>query len=296
MTQPTTPASLQDWVGRTQTTHDILSPVQARQMAALMGDAQRMREPAAGVLPAGWHWLYFAPLQVQSRLGRDGHPQLGDFLPPVELPRRMWAGSRLQWSGDFAVGMAVAQTSQILKIEEKTGRSGHMVFVTVQHRYASDGHALLVEEQDIVYRDAASDAEKQALRELGERARAGEHAFEREGQTVTAWQADPVMLFRYSASTFNGHRIHYDVDFCRQVEGYPGLVVHGPLLATLMLHLVHSQVAPGRALASFEFRALKPTFDIAGFHVHCTEQADALQVWTTNNIGQVGVEGRVTLR
>ena len=111
-----------------------------------------------------------------------------------------------------------------------------------------------------------------------------------------AWQADPVMLFRYSASTFNGHRIHYDVDFCRQVEGYPGLVVHGPLLATLMLHLVQTQVAPGRALASFEFRALKPTFDIGGFHVHCTEQGDALQVWTTHNIGQVGVEGRVTLR
>lgn len=288
---------LQDWIGRTQVTSDNLSVVQLRQMAALMDDVGRMREPMrAGPLPAGWHWLYFAPLQVQSRLGRDGHPQLGDFLPPVQLPRRMWAGSRLRWSRDFEAGMAVTQTSRIINVYEKSGRSGRMVFVTVEHRYANNDGPILVEEQDIVYRDAATDAEKQALEELGQQVRAGVHAFERTGQTVMPWTADPVMLFRYSASTFNGHRIHYDVDFCREIEGYPGLVVHGPLLATLLLHLVQTRVAPGRALASFEFRALKPTFDIGGFHLHCSEQDGALQVWTTNNIGQVGIEGRVTLR
>ena len=295
---PTVPQPrLQDWIGRTQVTSDTLSIVQLRQMAALMDDARRMREPMqAGALPAGWHWLYFAPLQIQSRLGRDGHPQLGDFLPPVHLPRRMWAGSRLRWSRDFEAGMAVTQTSEIINVSQKSGRSGSMVFVTVKHSYANSDGPILVEEQDIVYRDAASDAEKQALHELGEQVRAGVHAFERTGQTVMPWSADPVMLFRYSASTFNGHRIHYDVDFCRQLEGYPGLVVHGPLLATLMLHLVQTQVAPGRPLASFEFRALKPTFDISGFHLHCSEHDGALQVWTTNNIGQVGVDGRVTLR
>ena len=211
---------LQSWVGRQQVTTDTLSIVQVRQMAALMDDASRMRQPQqGGPLPAGWHWLFFAPLQVQSRLGRDGHPQLGDFLPPVQLPRRMWAGSRLRWSRDFEAGMQVTQTSEIVQVSQKSGRSGEMVFVTVRHSYADSAGPILVEEQDIVYREQASPAEKQALLQLGEQIRAGVHSFERQGQHMMKWQADPVMLFRYSASTFNGHRIHYDLDFCRQVEG-----------------------------------------------------------------------------
>jgi 3-methylfumaryl-CoA hydratase len=156
---PATP-DLQSWVGRTQAMSETISAVPLRQMAALMNNEQRMREPMhAGPLPAGWHWLYFNPLEVQAKLGADGHPERGDFLPPVALPRRMWAGSRLQWRRDFEAGMQVKKTSRILNVTEKSGRSGRMVFVTVQHRYTSDGHALLVEEQDIVYRDAASDTE-----------------------------------------------------------------------------------------------------------------------------------------
>jgi 3-methylfumaryl-CoA hydratase len=249
-----------------------------------------------GPLPAGWHWLYFNPLEVQAKLGADGHPERGDFLPPVQLPRRMWAGSRLHWQRDFEAGMQINKASEIIKVSQKSGRSGEMVFVTVAHRYSDAAGLILEEEHDIVYREWASAAETEALRALGEQVRAGSHAFERQGQTVLPWKADSVALFRYSAATFNGHRIHYDADYCRQVEGYPGLVVHGPLLATLLLHLVQTQVAPGRALASFEFRALKPTFDLSGFHLHCSAEGDGLAVWTTNNIGQVGVDGRVTLR
>lgn len=290
-------AALSAWMGRTQTTQDVLGAVPLRQMAALMDDEARMREPLrAGPLPAGWHWLFFNPLQVQSRLGPDGHPQRGDFLPPVPLPRRMWAGSRLRWQRDFEAGMQIDKNSQILQVTHKSGRSGQMVFVTVAHRYSDAAGLILEEEHDIVYREAASAAEVQALQTLGEQVRAGVHSFERQGQTVRAVQADAVMLFRYSAATFNGHRIHYDADYCRQVEGYPGLVVHGPLLATLLLHLVQTQLAPGRALASFEFRAIKPTFDIGGFHLHGTADGDAWQVWTTNNVGQVGIDGRAVLR
>jgi 3-methylfumaryl-CoA hydratase len=288
---------LQDWVGRKQSLSETLSEVPLRQMAALMNDEARMREPMRpGALPGGWHWLFFNPLQVQRLLGPDGHPERGDFLPPVALPRRMWAGSRLHWQRDFEAGMRVEKHSEIIQVSEKTGRSGQMVFVTVRHRYADVRGDILHEEHDIVYREAATAAETEGLRELGERARAGQHAFERQGDTTLAWHCDPVALFRYSAATFNGHRIHYDVDYCRNVEGYPGLVVHGPLLATLLMHLVQTRMAPGRALANFEFRVLKPTFDIAGFHLHGSADGSALQVWTTNNIGQVGVEGRISLR
>jgi len=293
---PATP-DLEDWIGRTQTVSEAISAVPLRQMAALMNDAPRMRDPMqGGPLPAGWHWLYFNPLEVQDKLGADGHPERGDFLPPVQLPRRMWAGSRLHWHRDFEAGMQINKASEIIKVSQKSGRSGEMVFVTVAHRYSDAGGLILEEEHDIVYREWASAAETEALRLLGEQVRAGSHAFERQGQTVLPWTADSVALFRYSAATFNGHRIHYDADYCRQVEGYPGLVVHGPLLATLLLHLVQTQVAPGRTLASFEFRALKPTFDLSGFHLHCSAEGDGLAVWTTNNIGQVGVDGRVTLR
>ena len=295
-TSPTS-VDLQQWVGRRQTVSETISAVPLRQMAALMNDAQRMRDPMhPAPLPAGWHWLYFNPVELQSKLGTDGHPQRGDFLPPVQLPRRMWAGNRMRWQRDFVAGMQVDKVSEILKVSEKSGRSGQMVFVTVGHRYSDPDGLILEEEHDIVYRDWATPAETEALRQLAEQVRAGSHAFERQGQTVLPWKADPVMLFRFSVATFNGHRIHYDVDYCRDVEGYPGLVVHGPLLATLLLHLVQSQIAPGRALATFEFRALKPTFDLSGFHLHGSPDGEGFAVWTTNNIGQVGVDGRVSLR
>jgi 3-methylfumaryl-CoA hydratase len=227
--------TLDHWVGRKQSVTDTISPVQVRQMAALSDDPARMKNPGALPLSAGWHWLYFNPLEIQSRLGPDGHPERGDFLPPVILPRRMWAGSRLQWDRTFTVGSSVTKSSEILKVSRKTGRSGDMVFVTVGHAYADERGHILSEEHDIVYRDWPTDAEKSALSEFGDRARAGEHAFGRKGDHVKTITADAVMLFRYSAATFNGHRIHYDVDYCRNVEGYPGLVVHGPLMRKTIL-------------------------------------------------------------
>lgn len=260
-----TPVALAQWIGRTQTITDPISAVPARQMAAALDDAARMRDPAGSPLPAGWHWLYFNPMEVQSRLGEDGHPARGDFLPPVALPRRMWAGSRLFWTRAFTVCTAVDKTSEIIKVSRKSGRSGEMLFVTVAHTYADVQGPLLREEHDIVYRESASDA---------------------------------VMLFRYSAATFNGHRMHYDLDYCRHVESYPGLVVHGPLIATLLLGYVEKDIAPQRGIRSFEFQATRPTFDLGGFHLHASVQdgdADTLRVWATNHLGEVGIYGVITL-
>ena len=286
------------WVGKRQTVSDIISPVQVRQMAATLNDAARMQQPDCAPLPAGWHWLYFNPLEIQSRLGPDGHPARGDFLPPVALERRMWAGSRLAWQRPFEVGMTVEKASEILKISHKTGRSGDMVFVTLAHRYSDARGLILEEEHDIVYRDKPSADETAALLALGEQIRAGQHSFERQGQHVEAVQPDPVMLYRYSAATFNGHRIHYDVDYARTVEGYPGLVVHGPLIATLLLNFAENHVAPGRFIRTFEFKALRPTFDLSSFHLHASPAdgpGEVLNIWSSNNTGQVGLDGRITL-
>jgi len=286
------------WVGKRQTVSDIISPVQVRQMAATLNDAVRMQQPDCAPLPAGWHWLYFNPLEIQSRLGPDGHPARGDFLPPVALERRMWAGSRLAWQRPFEVGMTVEKASEILKVSHKTGRSGDMVFVTLAHRYSDARGLILEEEHDIVYRDKPSADETAALLALGEQIRAGQHSFERRGQHVEAVQPDPVMLYRYSAATFNGHRIHYDVDYARTVEGYPGLVVHGPLIATLLLNFAQTRVAPGRFVSAFEFKALRPTFDLSSFHLHASPAdgpGEVLNIWSSNNTGQVGLDGRITL-
>jgi 3-methylfumaryl-CoA hydratase len=293
--------TLQQWVGRTQTVADTISPVQVRQMAATLDDAARMMNPALSPLPAGWHWLSFNPMEAQSKLGEDGHPARGDFLPPVESPRRMWAGSRLEWTREFSVGPDVSRKSEIIRVSHKSGRSGEMVFVTVAHVYSDAQGMLLREEHDIVYRDSQSAAEKTALTEVAGRVvqwQAAAPVFERNGESTKAVTADAVMLYRYSAATFNGHRIHYDVDYCRDVEGYPGLVVHGPLIATLLLGYVESDIAPGRRIKTFEFRANRPTFDLGRFHLHASKKdgsASTLNVWATNNVGEVGIDGFITL-
>lgn len=291
---------LEQWVGRTQTVTDTISSVQARQMAATLDDAARMKDPALSLLPAGWHWLYFNPLEVQSKLGGDGHPARGDFLPPVELPRRMWAGGRLEWTRAFKVGVDVQKTSEIIKVSRKSGRSGDMVFVTVAHLYTDREGPLLREEHDIVYRHSQSPAEKLSLAGVAAQISAWQAAapvFERTGEHIKAVAANAVMLFRYSAATFNGHRIHYDADYCREIEGYPGLVVHGPLIATLLLGWVEKQIAPERLIKTFHFRANRPTFDLGNFHLHASKDnaINTLNVWATNNMGEVGVEGFVTL-
>ena len=239
---------LTDWLDRTETVYDEITAFPHRAMAATLD-----RTEAGPALPPLWHWLYFLPVAPLAEVGPDGHPRRGGFLPPVALPRRMWAGGRLTFHAPLQLGERARRISTIANIEEKAGRTGRLVFVTVQHRIEAGGELKIEEEHDIVYRDvpAAGSPSAQPAREP---ARAPDGEVWR--RTLTA---DPVLLFRYSALTFNGHRIHYDAPYVTQEEGYPGLVVHGPLIATLLVDLIRRERADA-TLSSFSFTALHPTF------------------------------------
>lgn len=288
---------LSAWVGREQRSTEILDARLVRWLAATLDRGDLLDAADGAMLPPAWHWAFFNAVQPMSALGRDGHPKKGGFLPPTAQPRRMWAGSRLHWHGPLEVGQAVERVSTILKCEAKSGRSGDMVLVTVGHRFRAGGAWLLDEQHDIVYRDEATEQERQALAGLAERARAGGIEFERRGEIVREVTVGPVQMFRYSAVTFNGHRIHYDRDYARDVEGYPGLVVHGPLIATMLLEFLQAQVAPGRPVERFEFRAMRPTFDITPFALHASPPSSdgSVSLWSTNNAGAVGMQATATV-
>lgn len=288
-----------DWVGRRQTVVENISPEIVRRMAATMNLDKSFKERDA--LPPCWHWLFFNQIDPQSILGEDGHPPRGDFLPPVSLPRRMFAGSRLDWRGDLKVGARIEKESTILSVESKSGSSGDMVFVTVRHLYREDSQQLLEEQQDIVYRDVSSAGEREALAALAERVRQRtdeDFSFAKPAERTQRVLPDPVRLFRYSAATFNGHRIHYDHPYATGVEHYPGLVVHGPLLATMLVGFLLRDVTPGHELRHFEFRAKRPTFDIGPFHLHAGEvdENGRIELWSTNNVGEVAVDGWAACR
>lgn len=289
---------LSAWVGRSQRSTETVDARLVRWLAATLDRADLLDARDGATLPPAWHWAFFNAVEPISALGRDGHPRKGGFLPPTAQPRRMWAGSRLHWHGDLRVGQAVERASTILKCEAKRGRTGDMVLVTVGHQFRAGDALLLDEQHDIVYRDEASDLERRALAELAEQARAGGVHYERRGEIVREVTVGPVQMFRYSAVTFNGHRIHYDRDYARETEGYPGLVVHGPLIATMLLEFLQAQVARGRRVERFEFRAIKPTFDIAPFALHAAAPAadGSVSLWSTNNVGAVGMQATATVR
>lgn len=291
-------SDFQSWVGRSQTRTEQLCPRLVGWMAATL-NCTDLLEPAPGTtLPAGWHWMFFNQVEPRERLGPDGHPKRGDFLPPVELPRRMWAGSRLHWHRSFRTGMTVTRVATIRKVEQKAGRLGEMVVVTVGYEYRHDRTLMLEEEHDIVYRGDPTDVEKQALAGLVVRAGSFDGQFERHGEVVQRADADTITLFRYSAATFNGHRIHYDLQYAREVEAYPGLVVHGPLIATMLLGLLTKQVGPDATIERFAFRAKRPTFLISDFHLHLSgaEEPGVYSLWSTNNIGEVALDCTATVR
>lgn len=265
------------WVDRQESQSDTLTLVPARGLAATL-DQDPTTLQLGAVLPALWHWIYFLPQAMQGQLGRDGHPRRGGFLPPVPLPRRMWAGGQITWVADnpLKLGQDVERTSRIASVEHKVGRTGEMVFVKVEHTFSNAHGPALVEFHDIVYRHAA---EPGAAPPDGVPAETGA-PWQRD------WLPDPVMLFRYSALTFNGHRIHYDRSYVMCEEGYPGLVVHGPLIATLLLDLVRHE-AGERPLASFQFRAQRPTFDGVPMRVNGAPSTDGrgVRLWAQDDHG-----------
>ena len=276
---------LRDWIGRTEQRDDIVT---AAPLAGLSATLDRADDPApiAGTpLPPLAHWLYFLPQAPAREIGADGHPRRGGFLPPVPLPRRMWAGGRLTFAHALHVGEAITRRSTILRVDAKPGRSGALVFVTVRHEIVNAQGAAVTEEHDIVYRDNPAPG---AVPPAPQPAPAGA-AFSRE---ITP---DTVLLFRYSALTFNGHRIHYDRTYVTEVEGYPGLIVHGPLIATLLADLLRREM-PRAVLTRFDFKAASPLFDIHPFSVCGRRDADgSVALWARNHLGQLAMSARAVL-
>jgi 3-methylfumaryl-CoA hydratase len=278
-----TVSHLQTWAGREERLSDAITAAPLAGWSATLDRDEAL--PAMGdVVPALGHWLYFLPRAPQSQLGADGHPRRGGFLPPVPLPRRMWAGGRLQWQPDnpLRVGDQAERRSRIVSVTHKSGRSGDLLFVLVRHELHNARGLSLTEEHDIVYRAAAEPDEKPPEPTLAE---AGA-PWRRE---ITP---DPVLLFRYSALTFNGHRIHYDRTYVTQVEGYPGLIVHGPLIATLLTDLVRRQ-QPHAFIRRFEFKAVRPTFDLHPFAVNGRPDAAGrrIDLWANDHEGWLTMKG-----
>ena len=280
--------NLQDWIGRTETVEDIATATPYAALSATLDQADFQRPPPGTPLPCLWHWLYFLPIYAQSEIGPDGHAKRGGFMPPVPLPRRMWAGSDFAFHAPLLMGDALSRTSTIIDVKEKSGRSGSLMFVKVRHEIRRNGSAAvaLTEHHNIVYR-AAPEADDVAP---PPQAAPLQSAWER---TIVP---DDVLLFRYSALTFNGHRIHYDRQYVTEVEGYPGLIVHGPLIATLLMDLLRRQ-QPDAKVLRFEFKAVRPTFDIHPFSVHGQPSADGktVHLWGRDHEGWLTMDATATL-
>jgi 3-methylfumaryl-CoA hydratase len=255
------------WVGRTEHLTDTLDPSRSNALAAALGDPATRN--AGEPLPLLHHWLYFWDVRPPAGLGPDGHPARGGFLPPVPLPRRMWAGGRLSFHAPLLLGEEVRKTSTILKVEAKSGKSGELVFVTVEHRLEGSAGLAITEQQDIVYREASAAG---SVPLPAQDAPAPDAAWRRD------IDPDPVLLFRYSGLTMNGHRIHYDRSYAIDEEAYPALVVHGPLMATLLADLGARNLST--PVTGFEFRGQSPAFDSIPLHVCGKPSESGANLWT----------------
>jgi 3-methylfumaryl-CoA hydratase len=269
-----------DWIGRTEFATDIAAREPLKRLAALL-DHESPPWPEEEVPPLA-HWLYFLPRAPQSAIGPDGHPLRGDFLPPIPLPRRMWAGSRVAFQKPLTVGAAILRRSTIADIREKQGAGGQMAFVTIRHEISGESGPAIVEEQDIVFRDAAPNV-------------AGKSTMELSVPELTRDIAlDSSALFRFSALTFNAHRIHYDRDYARDIEFYPGLVVQGPFTAVLLLDLF-LQNHSGARLSHMAVRALRPLFDGAPIRLCLARDGARVKLWALDPTGRAAMTAELTL-
>ena len=263
------PMSATDWIGRSETAHDHLSRNLLKRIAATFGEAV----PDDGAdLPPLWQWCFFQDPLAETALGADGHPARGGFLPPADNRNRMWAGGRIEFLHALRAGEAATRVSTITQVEEKTGRSGSLLFVTVRHDYSQEGRLAIREEQDIVYREPTPP-------------KAGSGDALARGEWVEVIEPTPTLLFRYSAVTFNGHRIHYDYPYVTGSEGYAGLVVHGPLIATLSLR-AFCRTHPEATLRRFAYRGVRPLIAPQAFEVGGrVTAAGVAQLWAGNAAG-----------
>ena len=276
---------LKEWIGRTTESQDEITAYPVKALAATLDYENPVTVRGTAIAPL-WHWLYFLPLHRQSELGSDGHASRGGFLPPVPLPRRMWAGGRLWFHQPLRVGDAVAKVSRILDVSAKTGRTGSLAFVTVEHKYSGPDGLAVTEEHDIVYRENASPnapAPEPVPAPTGE-------------EWVQEVATDPVLLFRFSALTFNGHRIHYDKQYVTAVEHYPDLIVHGPLQAMLLMELVRNNL-PDAVVRRFSFRGVRPTFVPQRIYVCGKRSQDgkSVELWIRHEDGALAMSASAEL-
>ena len=275
--------AIQSLVGSEMEQKDIIDNHRLNAMRALL-DRDDIPLQKGDALPPCWHWAFCVDMVAQSQLGPDGHPRKGNFLPDLGLPRRMWAGSRIKFHTSLIIGNSITKTSKIVSITPKSGKTGKLVFVVVRHSWYASGTLAIEEEQDIVYRELS-----------------GTVSMKNNGSTISqrpTWTReifpDSVKLFRYSAITFNSHRIHYDRPYCLNDEGYSGLVVHGPLIATLLIDLFQVN-NPNSIIKEFSFRAVAPLFDGKTFKVNGLRENDDgwCDVWAENADGFLATHGRI---
>ncbi|MEM8563139.1 MAG: MaoC family dehydratase N-terminal domain-containing protein [Pseudomonadota bacterium] len=269
-------ARLQSWVGETQVQRQCVSLTSVMALAATLDCEWMVAENGASAPPLA-HWLCFVAHPGASELDEDGHPRRGGFLPPVLLPRRMWAASEVAFHEPVCIGEELERVSRIDSVEFKPGRSGKLCFVTVSHEIRREGRLAIRERQQLVYRERVSRSSASARR-----------APEYTAQWTRLVKIDPVLLFRYSAITFNSHRIHYDRDYAVTREGYDGLVLQAPLAATLMVDAL-MKVKPQVHIAAFEFRALRPVFDGAEATVQGRLDDNCARIWILDQSGQIAV-------
>ncbi len=274
---------LRRWIGRTEQGSDIVTAQLVKGLRATL--FMEIGEPKTGdAAPFTTHWCLAQPVYPTAELGPDGHPARGGFLPPVPLPRRMWAGGELEFIEPLRVGDETMRTSEIADVTMKTGSTGALCFVSVKHTITTSRGIAIRERQDIVYRDITT-ASATAPAKPAAVAPAAQH---RESH-----MADPVLLFRYSALTFNGHRIHYDRDYVTKVEGYPGLIFHGPMQAALLVEFA-ARLHNGAAPKKFSYRGVQPLFDGSEFSVNANPTDSGMEVWTANSAGQPTMKASAT--
>ncbi len=276
-----TKSDLTPWIGKSEIVSDIIDPRAPRLMQTVYDGFSWQPNDH---LPPLWHWLYFPNATSIANTARDGHPKLGDFLPPTGLPRRMWAGGRFRFFAPLKIGDRVEKKSTIKSITRKSGRSGELCFVTVAHEFSAGNVLCIVEEHDIVYRENMKSGGAASLTQ-----------HKRSGDWRTQILPSPVMLFRYSALTFNSHRIHYDRDYCQRVEGYEGLIFHGPLTATLLVGLALRN-NEDKSIQSFKFTAHLPLFDTEPFEIDGLNHAEGSELWATTPQGNLAMEAEAVFK
>ena len=264
-----------EWIGRSETLRDHVAREPFDRLAAMLD-----RTPEAATIPPMGHLLCFLPGAAQSEIGADGHPRRGGIVPPIDLPMRMAAGSRVSFHAPVSFDADIRRVSTIANVTEKNGRTGRLIFLTLRHSVFAGETLCITDEADIVFREKSGNA---GPLPPGER---------RDAQVSRSIEPTAALLFRFSALTYNAHRIHYDRDYAMKEEGYPGLVVHGPLLATLLVDHFRRH-RPNDPVTHFEFRAQRPVFDLAPFTVNLVDTEAGADVWAADSDGYVAMTGRI---